>query len=84
MAIPFMKPGPCSAIEGGRVLEGKSSGKMAETKVQAGVGARRKGGRSWSSVEVAVGGVVVALISRIPARREWGGVEQEGWGGVGG
>ena len=52
---------------------------MAETKVQAGVGARRKGGRSWSSVEVAVGGVVVALISRIPARREWGGVEQEGW-----
>ena len=74
MAIPFEKPGPCSAIEGGRVSEGSSSGKIAETKVQAGVGAGRKGGRSWSSVEVAIGGVMVAL-----ARREWGGVEQEGW-----
>ena len=58
--------------------EGSSSDKIVENKVQAVVGSGRKGGMSWSSVRVAVGGAMVALISWIPARREWGGVEEEG------
>lgn len=62
VAIAFERPGPCSAMGGGRIRNGSAPDAMADTKVHAGVVWGRKGGRSWSNVEVAIGGRVVTLI----------------------
>ena len=81
VAMPFERPGRCSAIGGGGVSEGSSPGVMVETKVHAGVVSGRKGGRSWSSTEVPVGGAIVALNSWIPLSEGETRVERDGRGG---
>ena len=67
---------------GGGVSEGSSPGVMVETKVRAGVVSGRKGGRSWSSVEVPAGAAMVALISWIPLSEGETRVGRDGAGGV--
>ena len=70
----FDPGGEGGVIDGGNgVREARSMfgdrgrwGVMVETKGHAGVVSGRKGGRSWSSTEVPVGGAMVALISWIP------------------
>ena len=46
VAMPFDRPGPCSAIGGGGVSEESSPGEMVDAKLHAGVVSGRKGGRN--------------------------------------
>ena len=78
VAMPFERPGPCSAIGGGGVSEGSSPGVTVETKVHAGVVSGRKGGRRRSSTEVPVGGAMVALISWVPLSEDETRVGRDG------
>ena len=81
VAMPFERPGPCSAIGGGGVSEGSSPGLMVDTKVHAGVISGRKGGRSWSGTDVPIGGTMVAPISWIPLSEGETRMGRDGGGG---
>ena len=65
------------------VPEEPSPGVTVETKVHAGVVSGRKGGRSWSDVEVPAGGAMIALISWMPLSEGETRVGRDGRGGGG-
>ena len=82
VAMPFERSGPSSTMGGGGVSDVLTLDVMAETKVHVGVVSGRIGGRSCSSVEVPVGGGMVALISWVPSSEGETRVRRDGGGGV--